>query len=456
MLLNNINSFYFIGIGGIGMSALARYFHYLGNTVAGYDQVQTQLTKNMEKEGILITYEQNLSKIPNWVQSTYSLIIYTPAISKNNIYLNFFLAKSFIIKKRSEVLGLITKNSFCIAIAGTHGKTTTCALLSHILSYAGKSCTSFVGGIIKNYNSNIILGNKKIFLIEADEFDRSFLHLIPNIICITSIDYEHFDIYKNFKNLINTYKIFSNRLKTKGKLFINKKVDFINKKSINYSIFQMTDYYSDALIKENGKLFFNFHNHMKTWKRLPLPIPGKHNLENTTAAIAIAMNMKIDMKHIKSALESFHGVERRFSIQHQSKHKIYIDDYAHHPTEIEALINTVKEEFYGKKILGIFQPHLFSRTKILAQKFITSLEKLDALILLEIYPSRESPIPGFSSKDLLEKISLYEKEIVEFTNVINKIQTKEFDILLTIGAGNIDLLVNPIKNWLDEKYNKQL
>lgn len=453
MLLKNINSFYFLGIGGIGMSALARYFHYLGNPVAGYDQFQTKLTKKMEKEGISISYKEKLSEIPSWVNDKNSLIIYTPALSKKNTYLNFFTSKSFFIKKRSEVLGLITKNNFCIAIAGTHGKTTTCALLSHILYNAGKPYTSFVGGIIKNYNSNIILGNKNFFLIEADEFDRSFLHLNPNVICITSIDNDHFDIYKNLENLINTYKKFSKKLKYKGKLFLNKKICFLNKNSIKYSVFEFSDYYSDSLIKENDKLFFDFHTNMKTWKKLPLPIPGIHNLENTTAAIAIAINMKIEMKKIKSALESFPGVERRFSIQHKSKNKIYIDDYAHHPTEIDSLINTVKEEFNGKKILGIFQPHLFSRTKILERNFIKSLEKLDSLILLEVYPSRESPIQGFSSKYLLEKIFLKEKEIVNIYNVINQIKTKEFDILLTIGAGNIDLLVNKIKKWLDEKYN---
>lgn len=435
------------------MSALARYFHYLGNAVAGYDKLKTKLTIQMEQEGILINYEENLSQIPSWINSKYSLIIYTPALSKKNIYLNFFIYKSFFIKKRSEVLGIITKNNFCIAIAGTHGKTTTCALLSHILYNAGKYCTSFVGGIIKNYNSNIILGKKNFFLIEADEFDRSFLHLTPNIICITSIDNDHFDIYKNFKNLINTYKVFSNRLKAKGKLFINKNISFINNKSISYSVFEIADYYSDSLIKENGKLFFNFHSKKYSWKRIPLPIPGKHNIENTTAAIAIAINMKIEMKKIKSALESFSGVERRFSIQHISKNKVYIDDYAHHPTEIESLIDTVKEEFNGKKILGIFQPHLFSRTQKLEKNFIKSLDKLDALILLDIYPSRESPIEGFSSKNLLKKISLKEKEILHLRDVIKQLQTKKFDILLTIGAGDIDLLVNPIKNWLDEKYN---
>lgn len=453
MLLKNINSFYFLGIGGIGMSALARYFHYLGNNVAGYDKVKTKLTNQMEKEGILINYEYNLSKIPNWINSKYSLIVYTPALSNNNIFLNFFISNSFFIKKRSEVLGLITKDSFCIAIAGTHGKTTTCALLSHILYNAGKSCTSFVGGIIKNYNSNIILGDKKIFLVEADEFDHSFLYLNPNIICITSIDHDHFDIYKDFKNLIKTYQVFSNKLKLKGKLFINKNICFIKKNNISYSAFNISDYYSDSLIKENGKVFFDFHANMKTWKKIPLPIPGKHNLENTTAAIAIAINMKVEMKKIKSALESFSGIERRFSIKHRSQYKIYIDDYAHHPTEIELLINTVKEEFNGKKILGIFQPHLFSRTKILEKKFIKSLEQLDSLILLEIYGSRESPIQGINSKNLLKKIFLKKKQIVQLNDVVKEIQTKEFDILLTIGAGDIDLLVNPIKNWLDKKYN---
>lgn len=453
MNLKNIKNFFFLGIGGIGMSALARYFNSIGKKVLGYDKVSTLLTIKLKMEGILIFYHDNINLIPSFINNKNTIIIYTPALSVNNKLFNFFIKKFFFIKKRSEILGLITNNSLCIAISGTHGKTTTSAILSHIFNTSGISCISFIGGILKNYNSNFIIGNKNITIVEADEYDRSFLSLSPDIICITSIDIDHLDIYKDYKDIINSYKKFCKRLKKNGKIFINKKINSIIS-GITYSVFsKKSDYYSDNILKINNKIFFDFYSSKKYWKNLPLPIPGEHNLENTTAAISIAIHMNISMKNIISALYSFKGIERRFSIQHLSNKKIYIDDYAHHPTEIECLIKTVRNEFPKKKILGIFQPHLFSRTIKLIQLFIKSLEKLDAIILLDIYASRENPIKEINSKILLQKICINNKILSNHINIIKDIKKQEFDILLTIGAGNIDKLVLPIKNWLDKKYN---
>lgn len=444
--------FLFLGIGGIGMSALARYFNSIGKKVLGYDKVSTNLTIQLQKEGILIFYYDNINLIPNYINNKNTIIIYTSALCNNNNLMKFFISNFFYIKKRSKILGLITNNSFLIAISGTHGKTTTSAILSHIFNNSGISCISFIGGILKNYNSNFILGNSNIVIIESDEYDKSFLELSPDIICITSIDNDHLDIYKDYQDIINVYKKFCTLLKNKGKIFINKKISHIIN-GITYSIFSKSDYYSDNILKINKKTFFTFHNNNKSWKDLPLPIPGKHNLENTTAAISIAINMNIKIKSIISALHSFKGVERRFSIEHLSKNKIYIDDYAHHPTEIKYLIKTVRNEFPYKKILGVFQPHLFSRTIQLIDFFVKSLENLDSIILLDIYTSRETPIKEINSKILLDKININNKMICNSINIIEKLKKEKFDILLTIGAGDIDKLVLPIKKWLDITYN---
>lgn len=451
MNLKAIQNFYFLGIGGIGMSALARYFHAMGKTVGGYDKTPTSLTRKMEKEGIAITYQDSPRTLPFWLNPEHSLIVYTPALSEDHEQRQLLKNRCYPIKKRSEILGLITQNTFCLAVAGTHGKTTTCTLLGHMLNNSGKKSTAFLGGISENYQSNLILGGQEISVVEADEFDRSFLRLSPDISCITSIDADHLDIYQDKKTLKDAYQAFADRLKPKGKLFIKKGLPI--SRGVTYAAESKADYYSDCLRLEEGHWLFDFHSPEETWEGLPLPLPGRHNLENTTATLAMALQMKITAKEARAALTSFRGVKRRFSIQHQSDEKIYIDDYAHHPTEIDALIQATREQFPDKKILGIFQPHLFSRTRDFQEAFAQSLEKLDALILLEIYPARETPIKGVISEALLKKIKLVEKETAKLSNTLERIRTKSFDVVLTIGAGDIDTLVKPIKKWLDEQHS---
>ncbi|WP_185870713.1 UDP-N-acetylmuramate--L-alanine ligase [Blattabacterium cuenoti] len=459
MNINQIDFFYFLGIGGMGMSSLARYFHYLGKTVSGYDRDKTLLTKKLEKEGISINYHDHTKILPKWIHSRRCLIVYTPAIPENHPQWIFIKKYGKNIKKRSQVLSLITKDKICIAIGGTHGKTTTCTLLAHILYSSGKNITAFLGGISENYQSNLISNGTEIFLVEADEFDRSFLSLSPNIACITSLDQDHIDTYPKRESLIEAYVEFSNRIKNPyKKIFLCKEEFLSSQNAIYYSVEKKSaNYYSNHVyVKENNKWYFDFHTSTETWKSLPLPIPGIHNLKNVTAALAISDYLKIKNEDVRKALFLFKGIKRRFSIHYQSIKKIYIDDYAHHPTEINALITTVKKCFPGKKILGIFQPHLFSRTKYFEIFFAKSLEKLDFLILLDIYPAREFPINGISSNRLLDKIQMSsekkEGSSLNINKVLEKIEKKNFDILLTIGAGNIDILIRPIKEWLDKRY----
>jgi UDP-N-acetylmuramate--alanine ligase len=460
MNLNQIDSFYFIGIGGMGMSSLARYFHAIGKTVYGHDQNRTFLTKELEKEGISINYHDKIEILPKWVLSKQCLIVYTPAIPSHHKQWIYLKKHGKNVKKRSQVLALITENEICIAIGGTHGKTTTCTLLGHILYSVGINVIAFLGGISENYQSNLILNNvlnkQKIFLVEADEFDHSFLYLSPNIACITSFDQDHVDIYPKKKFLEKAYMTFSNRIKKPyKKIFLCKEgaFRFIDNNAIYYSITQEENYYSNHLYIKENKWYFDFHTPTETWKSFPLPIPGKHNLKNVTAALAISDYLKIPKEEIRKALFLFQGIKRRYSIHYQSSEKIYIDDYAHHPTEINALISTVKKSFPQKKILGIFQPHLFSRTKFFEKNFAKSLEHLDTLILLDIYPAREFPIKnGINSNILLEKIKISSKEVSTLSKVLERIKNKHFDIILTIGAGNIDTLIIPIKEWLKKQY----
>ncbi len=441
----------------MGMSSIARYFHTMGKTVCGHDKNKTFLTKELEKEGISINYNDSIEILPKWVLSKQCLIVYTPAIPSHHKQWMYLKKYGKNVKKRSQVLAFIIENDICIAIGGTHGKTTTCTLLGHILYSSGMNIISFLGGISENYKSNLILNpvlnGKKIFLVEADEFDHSFLYLSPNIACITSFDQDHVDIYPRKENLKQAYIAFSNRIKKPyKKIFICQEEYFRFNNAIYYSVLQGKNYYSDHLnIKEN-KWYFDFHTPTETWKSLPLPIPGKHNLKNVTAALAISDYLKIPKEKIRKALFLFKGIKRRYSIHYKSSNKIYIDDYAHHPTEINALISTIRECFPNKKILGIFQPHLFSRTKFFEKAFAKSLEHLDVLILLDIYPAREFPINGTNSNSLLEKIKMSSKEISTFSQVLEKIEKKHFDIILTMGAGNIDTLIIPIKEWLYKRY----
>lgn len=437
--------YYFIGAGGIGMSALARYFKSLEKVVLGYDKTPTELTLQLEKEGIDLHFEDHLDKIPNFLTPENALIIFTPAVPKNHQELNYFLQNGFTVMKRSEVLGEITRNTFGIAVAGTHGKTTTSSILGHILKEADLKSTAFLGGVVQNYDSNIILNGAEITVSEADEFDRSFLRLSPKIGIITSMDADHLDIYGSKEEFEQTFIEFSR--KVTEKLFVRKGLPISG--ASTYGVESGADFDAENIRIENGIYRFDVKTPDATFRDFVLKLPGKHNVENAVAAIAVALYLKIPAEKIRSGLENFIGVKRRFN-RWDINGKVYIDDYAHHPTELNAVIHSVKEMFPGKKVLGVFQPHLFSRTRDFQDGFAKSLEQFDELILLEIYPAREEPIEGVTSSALLEKIRLDRKEVIALENTLDLIKTKDFDVLVTVGAGNIDTLVKPIKEWMNE------
>ena len=442
MNLETIHTIYFIGIGGIGMSSLALHFKINGKYVAGYDRVSTNLTKSLESKGISIHYEDSVNFIPNkCLQTQNTLIVYTPAVSKNHSELNYFLSHNFKVIKRSELLGEVTKNSFCLAVAGTHGKTTTSTMLGHIFQEAGMNATSFLGGISENYHSNLIEGGTEITIVEADEFDRSFLKLSPNIACITSMDADHLDIYGEKASLEQSFIEFSK--KVSDILIVRKGLPL---KGLTYGIDEKADYDIKNLSIKNGAYYFDVKTPNEYIKNIQLQLPGKHNVLNAVAALAMANNYGISLPVIAKALLSFKGVERRFSYKIKTPELVLIDDYAHHPTEINAVLNAVKDLYPAKKILGVFQPHLFSRTKDFADEFAQSLSQFDALILLDIYPARELPIEGINSDWLLSKIELSEKELSSKENLIKNIHNSEAKIIVIMGAGDIGELVEPIKN----------
>lgn len=438
--------YYFIGAGGIGMSALARYFKSMEKVVLGYDKTLTDLTKQLEEEGIDLHYDDDLTKIPNFLNPQNTLVIYTPAVPNYLKEYQYFLQNNFEILKRSEVLGEITRNTYGIAVAGTHGKTTTSSILGHILKESGLESTAFLGGLVENYDSNVIMNGGKITVSEADEFDRSFLRLSPKIGIITSMDADHLDIYGDKETLENTFIEFGTKIEEK--LFVRKGLPIEN--ASTYGVESGADYDAVNIKIENGI----YHFDVKTpdgelLKNFRLQLPGKHNVENATAAIAVAYYMKVPAHKIVYGLENFIGVKRRFN-RWDINGKVYIDDYAHHPTELNAVIHSVREMFPEKKVLGVFQPHLFTRTRDFAEGFAESLGQFDELILLDIYPAREEPLEGIHSAWLLEQINLNKKEVSNLQEALAKIKSKDFDVLVTVGAGNIDTLVKPIKQWLYE------
>ncbi len=437
--------YYFIGAGGIGMSALARYFKYLEKVVLGYDKTPTELTNQLEKEGIDLHFEDHLDKIPNFLTPENTLVIYTPAVPMEHKELNYFLDNGFQVMKRSEVLGEITRSSYGIAVAGTHGKTTTSSILGHILHESGLESTAFLGGVLENYDTNFLINGNKITVSEADEFDRSFLRLSPKIGIITSMDADHLDIYGNKEEFEQTFKEFSQKITEK--LFVRKGLPIPN--ASTYGVESGADFDAVNIRIENGIYHFDLNTPAGVYENFELKLPGKHNVENATAAIAVALHLQVPVAKIKQALEDFRGVKRRFN-RWDIKGKIYIDDYAHHPTELNAVISSVKEMFPEKKILGVFQPHLFTRTRDFIDGFAESLSQFDELVLLDIYPARELPIDGITSQALADKINLKNKEVCSLSEAMELIKSKDFDVLVTVGAGNIDTLVKPIKKWLDE------
>ena len=455
---------YFLGIGGIGMSALARYFNAMGKSVSGYDKTPTKLTDQLIAEGIDIHFEDNIQLVQPAICNLPSetLIVYTPAIPANHSELNYFKANNFSIKKRSEVLGLITESTYTIGVAGTHGKTTTSSLIAHILKVADLDPSAFLGGITQNYNTNLLLSKNLStpspsgrvgegpVVVEADEYDRSFLTLHPEIAVITSVDADHLDIYGDKKYMEESYSLFANQVKSK---LILKKciVDNIQTKKevITYSVNDISaDYYAKNIEIKNAEYNFDVVTPKGVFEDLTLGLPGLHNVENSIAAVAVACLMNVSEDNIRNALKSFRGVRRRFDYQIKTDELVFIDDYAHHPEELKACINSAKEMYPGKKITGIFQPHLFSRTRDFADDFAKSLDLLDECILMEIYPARELPIDGVNSKMLLDKMRSTNKSICQKNNIVEKVSHLKLDVLLTLGAGDIDTLVEPLKNKL--------
>ena len=441
------------------MSALARYFNAAGKNVWGYDKTKTTLTDQLEAEGIDIHFKENVSYVTMKMESDHYdtknlLVIYTPAVPTEHAELVYFQTKGFDIKKRSELLGEITKHSYTIAVAGTHGKTTTSSLIAHILRTANIDCSAFLGGITQNYNTNLFIGKSNTTVVEADEYDRSFLTLHPDIAVITSVDADHLDVYGNKKFMHESYDLFAQQVKEGGKLIlkegVDEAVDITTKKSsiLTYSLMDKTDYRSANLTILDGQFNYSVLSPHSAVLDITLGIPGKHNVENSVAAVAVAQALNISDPDIRKALASFKGVKRRFEYHIKTRDLIYIDDYAHHPEELKACITAIRDVYPGKRITGIFQPHLYSRTRDFADEFARSLELLDELILMEIYPARELPITGINSSMLLNKIKLKEKKMCSKEDLIKEVQNRDLEILLTVGAGDIDAFIEPITKAL--------
>ena len=447
MNLNQIHNVYFIGIGGIGMSALARYFKAIGKNVSGYDKTETELTKELQQLGISIHFEDRIDLIPvdYYVENT--LVIITPAVPMYHSEWNYFLEREYEVKKRAEVLGIITKDTFCFAVAGTHGKTTTSSILGHILFECGVDVTAFVGGIVENYNSNLIGTGKTVTVVEADEFDRSFLHLYPNIACVTSMDADHLDIYGDKLAIEASFVEFANKVTDKSKLFITNELPI---QGVTCAVNAAANFSAYNIRIINNQYVFDVKTGTEIILNIEFGLPGKHNLMNALMALAMAKTFGLPNEAIASALLSFKGIKRRFSYQIKTENLIYIDDYAHHPTEINAVHQAVRELYPNKKVLAIFQPHLFSRTKDFADDFAQSLAAFDQVILLDIYPARELPMEGINSQWLLNKIDNTNKKLVSKEELAPSILESKATVIVTIGAGDIGELVPSIKKAIYE------
>lgn len=449
--LSTYQNFYFVGIGGIGMSALARYFNASGKKVMGYDKTATKITSALISEGIDIIFEDVVSEETKHLNPENTLVIFTPAIKKLDI-LTHFNGHGFTVLKRAKVLGLITENTACIAVAGTHGKTTTSSLVAHLCKEANLSFSAFLGGIAENFKSNFLYNGSDISVVEADEYDRSFLNLSPDWAVITSTDADHLDIYGDKATIEEGFKDFANLVPADNQLFVRKGIN-IGRNAKSYAVNEEADYYSDNIREIGDKIYFDFHTPTEEINDFEWEIPGIHNVENATVAIAILHNLGVDFETLKQGIANFKGIKRRYTKQRFENGKIYIDDYAHHPTELNAVIGSIKTFYPEKKLLVVFQPHLFSRTRDFADGFAESLDKADELILLNIYPARElqENFEGVTSSWLSEKINLETREVSTLEDAFSRIKEKNFDVLLTVGAGNIDTLYDGIVEWLSGK-----
>lgn len=450
MNLNHIHNVYLIGIGGIGMSALARYFVANGKVVAGYDKTKTDITESLESLGIKVHFEDAISNISaQFLDADNTLVVYTPAIPKEHKELNYFKNNRFEVMKRSAVLGEITKNTFCFAVAGTHGKTTTTSILGHLLNESDIEVTAFLGGISENYNSNFISKGTEVTVVEADEFDRSFLTLSPDMACITSMDADHLDIYGEAEELQKSFVEFSKKLKPNGKLFVKSGLPI---KGITYGIEDDSDYSVQNIKIIDGSYVFDVKTPTQTLHNFKFNLPGRHNLSNALIALAMSVQYGIPQQQLAKALASYGGVKRRFTYQIKTDDLVFIDDYAHHPQEINAVHQAVREMYPNKKVLAIFQPHLFSRTRDFADDFAKSLSQFDEILLLDIYPARELPLEGITSEWLLNKIQNNNKKLIQKSELISRIKQSNAHVILTIGAGDIGEEVKHIKEALSVAY----
>ncbi len=445
MNLSQIHNVYFIGIGGIGMSALARYFKNIGKNVCGYDKTQTMLTDELIADGISIHFEDRIDLIPQDYYLENTLVVVTPAVPITHSQWNFFIERQFLVMKRAAVLGLITKDTFCFAVAGTHGKTTTSSILGHILYESGADMTAFLGGIVENYNSNLIGSGKSVTVVEADEFDRSFLHLHPDIACVTSMDADHLDIYGDSASIEASFTEFADKVEDKNKLFVAKGLPL---QGMTVAVNEEAKYKAFNIRIENSAYVFDVQTPTETIKDLRFGLPGRHNLTNALMALAMAKTFGTPTESIAKALVTFKGIKRRFSYQIKTDDLVYIDDYAHHPTEINAVHQAVSELYPDREVLAIFQPHLFSRTKDFADDFAKSLSAFDQVILLDIYPARELPMEGITSQWLMDKMTNANRKLVGKEALISEIEASGKKVIVTIGAGDIGEMVNDIKKAL--------
>ena len=453
MEIKDIKRVYFLGIGGIGMSALARYFNTKGVAVSGYDKTETVLTKKLEAEGIAIHFKDNIE----FIDKAAELVIYTPAVPKDHKELNYFLENNYNLVKRSEVLGAITNSTYNICVAGTHGKTTTSTMVAHILRHSCYGCNAFLGGIAVNYNSNFWSSKKNVSVVEADEYDRSFLKLSPDVAIISSMDPDHLDIYGTAENMEQAFIDFSAKIKPEGLLLSKyglKRTDDL--KAHEHLTFHLQNENADvyaANIKMN-RGSYQFDVLMQNWelKDVLLNMGGLHNIENMIAAISVAHYLEIDNDKIREAVAAFKGVKRRFEYIIKNDEQVMVDDYAHHPEELRALLSGAKDLFPEVKCTVIFQPHLYSRTKDFADGFAETLDLADEVILLPIYPARELPMEGVSSEMVLNKMKINNKQVLDKTAVLEWIKDNKTELLITAGAGDIDTLVEPIKKILNNKF----
>ncbi len=449
----NMKNVYFIGIGGIGMSAIARYYHFKGLKVSGYDKTPSDLTHALESEGIEVHYEDNTDFIPKDVENT--LVVYTPAIPKDMGELVYVQEHGYRVIKRSRTLGEIAEGQRCLAVAGTHGKTTTSTLLAHIFQDSGEGCSAFLGGISKNYDTNLLVSRNETIVAEADEFDRSFLQLFPEIAVITSMDADHLDIYSDISNMHEAFKAFAAQVSgtviTKIGLPIT--AEDTGAKILRYSFDDAeADFHaSDIVVDECGYFTFNLHHPGGVVEGCRVGIPGWINVENAVAASAIALTYGLAPEKVRHALGTFAGVKRRFDIHVNRPGCAYIDDYAHHPKEIAAAISSIRDIFPGRKLTAIFQPHLYTRTRDFAGEFAEALSTVDKLIMLDIYPAREEPIPGVTSEIIYNDVTATEKVIMAKEELMEYLDNEPIDVLITFGAGNIDRFIGPITDMLCQR-----